>query len=214
MKKKIVLLLVILIWVFGISCSRASSEINAESSKSPTLLTESAEITEITVAITPLMISDIKVLVSNSDIIIVGYVEKALPVVRIDAVKLGLVKGVSELEENVSCYQVRIGQVMKGDYDPGDMIRVDMLGGLAEGFDEIYMGLQYPVEGSTYLMFIEKSDRTEKNKYFMYRFVGTFDGFSEIVDGKIEPQKYTSIFEKGVSLDEALKEINEAVESK
>ena len=54
----------------------------------------------------------------------------------------------------------------------------------------------------------------EENKYFMYMFVGTFDGFSEIVDGKIIPQENTSIFKKGISLDEALKAITEAVESK
>jgi len=172
-----------------------------------------AETTEVVFKGSPMLISDINKLISFSDVIIVGKVNKALPVVRIDAVALGLVKGIPELEENVSCYQIRIDQVVKGDFAPGDTIRVDMLGGLAEGINEIYEDLQFPSEGSTYLMFIEKTDRTEENKYFLYRFVGTFDGFSEIVDGKIVPQKNTSIFKSGTLINEVITTVSGAIEN-
>jgi len=213
MKRKLASLIFALLLVFGCSCSRVSYEINVESSKPTILPTDSTEITEVTFKVSPRMFSDIKLLASKSDLIIVGYVDKALPVVRIDAVALGLVKGIPELEENVSCYQIRIDQVVKGDFAPGDTIRVDMLGGLAEGVNEIYEDLQFPSEGSTYLMFIEKTDRTEENKYFLYRFVGTFDGFSEIVDGKIVPQKYTSIFKSEAPINEVMTTVSEAIEN-
>ena len=213
MKKTFASLLLTLLLLFSCACGHASTSISSESSKPDTVQTAPAETTEVVIKGAPMLISDINKLISLSDVIIVGKVEKALPVVRIDAVNLGLVKGVADLKENVSCYQIKIDQVVKGDFAPGDIIRVDMLGGLAEGISEIYEDLQYPSEGSTYLMFIEKTDRTEENKYFLYRFVGTFDGFSEIVDGKIVPQKNTSIFKSETPINEVMTTVSEAIEN-
>jgi len=213
MKKTFALLIFALFLVFGCSCSRTSSEIISESSKPTILPTDSTEITKVNIEVAPLMFSDINLLVSNSDAIIVGYVDKALPVVRIDAVALGLVEGIPELEKNVSSFQIRIDQVLKGDFIQGDTIRVDRNGGLAEGINEVIQDLQYPSEGSTYLMFIKKTDGTEENKYFMYMFLGTSDGFSEIVDGKIVPQKNTSIFKSGTPVNEVITTVSEAIKN-
>lgn len=76
MKKKIVLLLVILVFVFGISCSRASTEINTESSKSLTVPADSAEITEVIIKGAPMLIDDINKLTALSDVIVVGLEDK------------------------------------------------------------------------------------------------------------------------------------------
>lgn len=213
MKKTFALLLLTLLLLFVCACGHASTPISSESSKPGTLQTDSTETTEVIFSGSPMLISDINKLISLSDIIIVGYVDEALPVVRIDAVALGLVKGIPELKKNVSCFQIRIDQVLKGDFVPGNTVRVDISGGDAEGINEVYENLQFPLEGSTYLMFIEKTDRTEENKYFLYRFVGTFDGFSEIVDGKIVPQENTSIFKNGTPINEVITTVSEAIEN-
>lgn len=213
MKKTFASIIFALLLVFGCSCSRASSEINVETSKPTILPTDSTEIAEVTFKVLPQMFSDIKLLASKSDLIIVGYVDKALPVVRIDAVKLGIVKGIPELEKNVSSFQIKIEQVMKGDFKPGETIQVDMSGGNAEGINEIFENVQFPSEGLTYLMFIDKTAYTEENKYFMYMFLGTFDGFSEIVDGKIVPQENTSIFKNGTPINEVITTVSEAIEN-
>jgi len=182
----------------------AGDESTASAKNDPTVITFSGA---------PQLFDSINKLVQQSDLIIVGKVEKALPVVRIDAVELGLVEGPSSLEKNVSSFQIRIGQVIKGGFSPGDTIQVDMSGGLADNIYENYIDTNYPVEGLTYLMFIDRTRYTEVNKYFMYMFVGSYDGFSEIADGRIFPQENTSIFEKGSSVDDALQKITEAIAS-
>ena len=169
--------------------------------------------TEIIFSGAPLLYDSINKLVEQSDLIVVGKVEKALPVVRIDAVELGLVVGPSSLEKNVSSFQIRIDKVIKGGFSPGDTILVDMSGGLADNIYENYIDINYPVEGLTYLMFIDRTNYTEANQYFMYMFVGSYDGFSEIADGKIFPQEHTSIFEKSSSIDDVLQKIKDTIES-
>lgn len=211
MKKTLALLLLILLLLFACACGRASTNISSESSKPGTVQTDPAETTEVVFKGSPMLISDINKLISLSDLIVVGKIDKALPVVRIDAVALGLVVGPSKHEKNVSSFQVKIEQVMKGVFKPGETIQVDISGGLAEGINEIFENVQYPSEGSTYLMFIDKTDYTAENKFFMYMFVGTFDGFSEIVDGKIVPQKYTSIFKSGTPINEVVTTVSEAI---
>lgn|GEM_PF-1967963 len=182
----------------------AGDESSASTKNDPTVITFSGA---------PQLFDSINKLVQQSDLIIIGKVEKALPVVRIDAVALGLVEGLPSLEENVSSFQIRIDQVIKGGFSPGDTIQVDMSGGLADNIYENYIDTNYPEEGLTYLMFIDRTNRTEANQYFLYMFVGSFDGFSEIADGRIFPQENTSIFEQGSSVDDALQKITEAIAS-
>ena len=214
MKKLFILILLPLLLLLGCSCSCVSTGTNVESLTSTASSSDSSKITEVVINGFPFLITDINFLVAHSDFIIVGKVDKALPVVRIDAVALGLVEGIPELKKNVSSFQISVDQVIKGDIVPGDTIRVDRNGGLAEGINEIYEDdLQYPREGSTYLMFICKTEFTEENKYFMYMFVGTYDGFSEIVDGKILPQENTSIFQSGTSIDEVIASVSKVVEN-
>lgn len=213
MKKLFALLTLFLLLLSGGSCSRSSMGIHAESSNPAALSSDFSPITEVFIEEAPFLISDIDFLVSQSDFIFVGKVEKALPIVRVDAVALGLVEGISGLKKNVSSFEIRADQVLKGEIAPGDTIRVDRSGGLAEGINEIYEDdPPYPREGSTYLMFIYKTEFTEENKYFMYMFVGTYDGFSEIIDGKILPQKNTTIFKSGTPIDEAIASVSDAIE--
>ena len=169
--------------------------------------------TEIIFSGAPILYDSINKLVQHSDLIVVGKVEKALPVVRIDAVALGLVVGPSSLEKNVSSFQIRIDKVIKGGFSPGDTVQVDMSGGIADNIYENYIDINYPVEGLTYLMFIDRTNYTDANRYFMYMFVGSYDGFSEIADGKIFPQENTSIFEKDSSIDDVLQKITDTIES-
>ena len=173
----------------------------------------SEQITEIKVSGVPNLYDDIDSLVVISDIIIIGTIDKALPVIRIEAVSLGLVSGETEYYKNVSSYQVRIEQVFKGDFSAGELFRVDRNGGLAEGIYENHVGMNYPVEGSTYLMFIDETGATDKTDYFMYMFEGTFDGFSEIIDGKLYPQENTSIFKTGMLVEDATAEIVSALKT-
>lgn len=213
MKKLVAFITIFLLLLSGTSCSRYSAGIHAESSNPAALSSDSSQTTEVFIEEAPFLITDIDFLVSQSDFIFVGKVEKALPVVRIDAVALGLVEGIPELEKNVSSFEIRADQVLKGEIAPGDTIRVDRSGGLAEGINETYEDdPPYPREGSTYLMFICKTEFTEENKYFMYMFVGTYDGFSEIVDGEILPQKNTTIFKSGTPIDEAIASVSDAIE--
>ena len=70
----------------------------------------------------------------------------------------------------------------------------------------------FPVENSHYLFFIENKQFSDKTDYFEYRFGVTYDGFSEIVDGKLYPQENTSIFEAGTPIEEVIARIMEAME--
>lgn len=133
MKKSFLMVVFALLLLIGSSCSRTSAGIHAESSIPTALSTDSSRTTEAVISESPFLITDLNFLVSHSDYIIIGKVDEALPVVRIDAAALGLVEGIPKLEKNVSSFQIKIDQVIKGDIAPGDTIRVDRNAGLAEG---------------------------------------------------------------------------------
>ncbi len=67
----------------------------------------STEVTEITVLGDPSLYNDLDLLIKISDIIIIGTVEEALPVVRVEAVSLGLVSGSTEDYKNISSYNIK-----------------------------------------------------------------------------------------------------------
>ena len=204
---------VLVLLIFCTSCVAQQSPPSSLATEKAIQTTASAqtessiELIEITGLIEPILIDDIYRYVEDSDIIIIGTVEEALPVVRIEAVSLGLIHSDSEIYENISSYQIRIEQVIKGDIAAGGTIRVDMSGGEAEGVRESFIGLQYPNEGITYLMAIDEREITDKTDFFQYKFVGTYDGFSEIIDGKLYPQENTSIFKTGMFVEDAAAEI-------
>lgn len=218
MKKILSILLVFLLMICS-SCLAQQNQPSDHSPQAPTMTETSAlpipseQVTEIKVSGVPNLYDDINSLVGNSEIIIIGTIEEALPVVRIEAVSLGLASSDTEYYKNVSSYQVRIEQVFKGDFSAGELFRVDRNGGLAEGIYENLVGMNYPVEGSKYLMFIDETSITDKTDYFMYMFEGTFDGFSEIIDGKLYPQENTSIFKTGMFVEDATAEIVSALKT-
>lgn len=216
--RKQILATALVILIFCTSCAvqptAIASDADEESIEAETSARAetSIEITEYTVLIEPIIIDDMYRFVEDTDIIIIGMVEEALPVVRIDASSLGLVSGDPGFFENISSYQVRIEQVIKGDVSADETIRIDMHGGTAEGVFENYIGMIFPVENSHYLFFIENKQFSDKTDYFEYRFGVTYDGFSEIVDGKLYPQENTSIFEAGTPIEEVIARITEAME--
>ncbi len=189
------------------SCATNQTLASSYSSDTTTQMETSAQVTEIIITGDPYLIDNINQLVEASDIIIIGTIEEALPVVRIEAVSLGLVFGFPEYYKNVSSYNVKVEQVYKGDVSIGGYLRLDRNGGEADGIFENQQGLNYPVEGSRYLMFINETDISDKTDYFKYVFEGTYDGFSEIIDGKLYPQENTSIFKTGMLIDDATSEI-------
>ena len=98
------------------ACSRGQVATNSESSYIPEPSSVSPKPTEILIDSCSSPYSTLEELIKYGDIIIVGTVEKALPVVRIDKVALGLVEGTPEFYQNVSPYQIKIIQTIKGDF--------------------------------------------------------------------------------------------------
>lgn len=217
MRKQILATILVLL-IFCSSCevpptapsSRAT--IGSDQTETSVQMESSTEVTEIIIYGDPVMYFDLSKLLKMSDIVIIGTVEEALPVIRIEGVSLGLVKGFPEYYKNVSCYNIRIEQVFKGGFSEGDLLRVDRNGGEVDGIFENYQDLQYPVEGRKYLMFINETDITDKTDYFKYMFEGTYDGFSEIIDDKLYPQELTSIFEAGTPIEDVIERVTEALD--
>lgn len=209
MRKRIFLAAALAAILLASSCGLPSGRKNPDATAGSSA--DTTEPVRVTWQITPILFSGLDELAGHSDIILIGKVSDAPPTVRVDAAALGIVEGVDEFEKNISSFVINVEDVLKGDAPDSGTIRVDMNGGTADGVSETYDGLEFPQKGSRYLMFIRRTNFSEKNKYFLYMFVGTYDGFVEIVDGKIIPEKNSSVFTEGTSIGDILDAISKSV---
>ena len=175
--------------------------------------TTETSITLITAQTTPIIIPSIQELINRSDDVIIGKVESVVPTVRIDLVALGINKGSTGHFQNISSYIFRVDQVIMGKIAPGEQIKMDMHGGIADGVSEDF-GITYPKIGVTYLMFITRREENQNKAYFRYLFVGSFEGYAEIRDGKIVPRDKAQLFKPGMPIEQVLDAVKKAVSEK
>jgi len=83
------------------------------------------------------------------DSIIVGTITQPPSVTRINVIKLGYVSGSEETWSNVTSYQIRVDDVLKGNKKKGETITVDQYGGTYEGITEYIEGFPYLEQNKT-----------------------------------------------------------------
>lgn len=88
---------------------------------------------------------DLPGLINNSDTIALARVEETFPAeLRIE----------SDMKWVYTPANIKVIQSLKGDYRPGDIFRIDQLGGIAGGVDFRPATMSFHKNGETYLFFI------------------------------------------------------------
>lgn len=169
-------------------------------------------IAEFTAATNPFIVSSLDRLIANSDDIFVGTVTEALPTIRIDEVALGLVTSNRTRMANISSFEFRVDAVVMGKFILGEKVRIDLHGGVADGISENF-GIDYPKQGTTYLLFVYRPTELQGKAYFQFLLVDSFNSCTEIHNGILKPHPRATVFPSGYRQEQALADVQEIISS-
>jgi len=169
-------------------------------------------IIEYTAATTPFIESSLDRLIANSDDIFVGTVTEVLPTIRIDEVALGLVTSSSPRMANISSFEFRVDSVVMGKFVLGEKVRLDLHGGVADGVSENF-GIDYPKQGTTYLLFVYRPTELQGKAYFQFLLVDSFNSCTEIHNGILKPHPRATVFPGGYRQEQALADVQKIISS-
>lgn len=143
-------------------------------------------------------------LLLKSDYVFIGTVSSVSPAVRINRAEYNL-RVIDGFEySNITTSYFIVEEVISGDLQVGDSVQVDQFGGVAEGVNDIWENVTYPIEGNKYLVFIVSAKDRGGEKHFENMFTGAFDGFYEIDGAMLIPQDDRSFLDEGELLENVL----------
>lgn len=186
----------------------APSPANTSSGISPSGTT----IIEYTAATTPFIVSSLDRLIASSDDIFIGTVTEVLPTIRIDEVALGLVTSNRTRMANISSFEFRVDAVVMGKFVLGEKVRIDLHGGVADGISE-YFGIDYPKQGTTYLLFVYRPTVLQGKAYFQFLLVDSFNSCTEIHNGTLNPHPRATVFPVGYRQEQAIADVHKIISS-
>jgi hypothetical protein len=160
----------------------------------------------------PSTFTSVDVLLKISDCVFIGTVS-SVSTVRINRADYNLPAPAGFEYSNVTTSYFIVEEVISGDLKVGDSVQVTQYGGEAEGVNDVWENVTYPVEGKQYLVFMQSVSDMGGEKHFENIFAGSFDGFYEIDGAKLIPQDDRAIFIEGESLENALETTKAAIEA-
>jgi len=113
---------------------------------------------------------------------------------------------------NISSFEFRVDSVVMGKFVLGEKVRLDLHGGVADGVSENF-GIDYPKQGTTYLLFVYRPTELQGKAYFQFLLVDSFNSCTEIHNGILKPHPRATVFPGGYRQEQALADVQKIISS-
>ncbi len=148
-------------------------------------------------------------MVEKTDNIIIAQVTDVRPAVSMTRQELGLSD--SDTERIFTSIHVRVIESLKGVFTKGDTVRLEQDGGTVGNKTVVVKDAPLLKKDAEYLIFIYEPKSRSEGEYFDYVVPDPLDGYVEIIDGIIQPHKYSRFYEQGTSIDTIKEWIKDAL---
>jgi hypothetical protein len=161
--------------------------------------------------------STLRELIGDCDFVIIGKVEKVLPTIREN--QNPELKGKDGSWANITPSKVLIEKTITGNKEDGEYIYIRQRGGTFTGLTEnnkketiteSYEDVVLLEDGTEYLMFVGGKNNVEMGVEYPYFLLTPTVSYPKIVDGKLVTNKDNRLLANGITIEEAIKQIEES----
>ena len=156
--------------------------------------------------------STLRELIDTCDYVIVGKVEETLPTIRIQE------DPEVDTWVNYTPSRVLVEKTIVGNVEEGAYLDIVQMGGTYSGIaendkqetiTEVVEYVEFLEEDTEYLLFVKGESNVGKYEY-PYFLAAPMVGYSKIINGQLKTSEYNNLFDDGISLEEAIRMIEES----